>query len=124
MVLNNNTSELTEVLINSKGVSDEDSKQQYKSLLEEYVKEKGSSISSDDVFVAIGEKVFNISLSKDNAKVVVVEEEEEKDPIVDFDYMKQFMKDVFLSYGVEDERAETCSNVLIEADKRGIDSHG
>ena len=44
--------------------------------------------------------------------------------IVDFDYMKQFMKDVFLSYGVTPERAEICSEVLIEADRRGIDSHG
>ena len=34
------------------------------------------------------------------------------------------MKDVFLSYGVTPERAETCSEVLIESDKRGIDSHG
>ena len=38
--------------------------------------------------------------------------------------MKQFMKEVFLSYGVPEDRAETCSEVLIEADKRGIDSHG
>jgi hypothetical protein len=44
--------------------------------------------------------------------------------IVDFDFMKQFMKDVFLSYGVTPERAEICSEVLIEADRRGIDSHG
>lgn len=44
--------------------------------------------------------------------------------IVDFEYMKQFMKDVFLSYGVTPERAEICSEVLIEADRRGIDSHG
>lgn len=124
-MVSNNISELTEVLLSSKGASDEDSQQQYKSLLEEYVKEKGSSISSDDVFVAIGEKVFNISLSKDNGSTSSKPKvEEEKDPIIDFDYMKQFMKDVFLSYGVEDERAETCSNVLIEADKRGIDSHG
>ena len=48
----------------------------------------------------------------------------QKKCIVDFDYMKQFMKDVFLSYGVTPERAEICSEVLIEADRRGIDSHG
>lgn len=45
-------------------------------------------------------------------------------PILDFDYMKSFMKEVFLSYGVAPENAETCSDVLIESDKRGIDSHG
>jgi len=51
-------------------------------------------------------------------------EAEAEQPIVDFDFMKKFMKDVFLSYGVPEARAETCSDVLIEADKRGIDSHG
>lgn len=45
-------------------------------------------------------------------------------PILDFEYMKSFMKEVFLSYGVTPERAEICSDVLIESDKRGIDSHG
>ena len=38
--------------------------------------------------------------------------------------MKQFMKDVFVTYGCSEEQAEVCSEVLIEADKRGIDSHG
>jgi LDH2 family malate/lactate/ureidoglycolate dehydrogenase len=38
--------------------------------------------------------------------------------------MKQFMKDVFIAYGVTPDRAETCSEILIEADRRGIDSHG
>jgi LDH2 family malate/lactate/ureidoglycolate dehydrogenase len=46
------------------------------------------------------------------------------DCIIDFGYMKQFMKDVFIAYGVTPDRAETCSEVLIEADRRGIDSHG
>ena len=34
------------------------------------------------------------------------------------------MKDVFVTYGCSEEQAEVCSEVLIEADKRGIDSHG
>lgn len=38
--------------------------------------------------------------------------------------MKKFIKDVFLSYGCTEEQAEISSDVLIEADKRGIDSHG
>ena len=46
------------------------------------------------------------------------------DCIIDFGYMKQFMKDVFIAYGVTPDRAETCSEILIEADRRGIDSHG
>jgi len=34
------------------------------------------------------------------------------------------MTDVFLSYGVPASQADTCADVLIEADRRGIDSHG
>jgi hypothetical protein len=45
------------------------------------------------------------------------------DSVIDFGYMKQFMKDVLIAYGVTPDRAETCSEVLIEADRRGIDSH-
>ena len=40
------------------------------------------------------------------------------------DLLEQFMRDVFLGVGVPREDAEICANVLIEADKRGIDSHG
>ena len=71
-----------------------------------------------DVVFAIGESVYGYTAAH---KVVPHEAEA---PIVCFDYMKTFMKDVFISYGVSEERAETCSEVLIEADKRGIDSHG
>jgi len=34
------------------------------------------------------------------------------------------MKDVFIKVGVPPEDAAICANVLIESDKRGIDSHG
>lgn len=44
--------------------------------------------------------------------------------ILDFDFMKTFMKDVFESYGLPPERAETSADVLVEADRRGIHSHG
>ncbi len=43
---------------------------------------------------------------------------------VDFKKMQNFMKDVFIGIGVPEEDALVCSEVLIEADKRGIDSHG
>lgn len=43
---------------------------------------------------------------------------------VDFDFMEQFMVDVFLGLGVPREDAEICADVLITSDKRGIDSHG
>lgn len=43
---------------------------------------------------------------------------------VDFDLMERFMIDVFRGIGVPDEDAATCAEILIAADKRGIDSHG
>lgn len=43
---------------------------------------------------------------------------------VDFDLVKLFMIDTFKAIGVPEEDAEICSEVLITADKRGIDSHG
>ena len=52
------------------------------------------------------------------------DEDQEKVVIVPFDYMSQFMQDVFLTYGVDEDRAAICADVLIESDKRGIDSHG
>jgi LDH2 family malate/lactate/ureidoglycolate dehydrogenase len=43
---------------------------------------------------------------------------------IPFEIMEQFMVDVFLGLGVPDEDAKICADVLITADKRGIDSHG
>jgi len=41
-----------------------------------------------------------------------------------FEKMEQFMVDVFIKVGVPEADARICAEVLIEADKRGIDSHG
>jgi len=41
-----------------------------------------------------------------------------------FDKLEAFMKDVFIKIGVPPEDAAVCADVLIESDKRGIDSHG
>lgn len=49
---------------------------------------------------------------------------EEKIVWVPFDIMESFMSDVFKGLGVPPEDADICANVLIAADKRGIDSHG
>ena len=90
------------------------------SLLSEY-----STVCEDskDVLFQIGKAVYGIDVHVKSAKKGKYEEQSSP-VILDFDYMKKFMKDVFLSYGVTPERAETCSEVLIEADRRGIDSHG
>lgn len=43
---------------------------------------------------------------------------------VKFDILEQFITDVFTGLGVPTADAKVCAAVLIEADKRGIDSHG
>lgn len=43
---------------------------------------------------------------------------------VNFETMENFMVDVFKEVGVPEDEAKICADVLIESDKRGIDSHG
>ncbi|MCF6177276.1 MAG: Ldh family oxidoreductase [Victivallaceae bacterium] len=43
---------------------------------------------------------------------------------IEFDKLEQFMRDVFTGIGVPAEDAAVCADILISADKRGIDSHG
>lgn len=48
----------------------------------------------------------------------------EKITWIDFNKMEQFMVEVFKGVGVPEEDAKICADILITADKRGIDSHG
>ncbi len=41
-----------------------------------------------------------------------------------FDELERFMVDVFRGVGVPEDDARVCADILITADKRGIDSHG
>ena len=43
---------------------------------------------------------------------------------IDFTTMERFMTDVFMALGVPENDAQICVDVLITADKSGIDSHG
>ena len=43
---------------------------------------------------------------------------------VNFETMEKFMKDCLMKSGVPESDAQIVSDVLIESDKRGIDSHG
>ena len=43
---------------------------------------------------------------------------------IQIDRLEQFMVDVFVGMGVPIDEAKICADVLITADKRGIDSHG
>jgi L-2-hydroxycarboxylate dehydrogenase (NAD+) len=45
-------------------------------------------------------------------------------PYVDWQLMNDFMVDVFVRYGVPEEDAKICADVLLESDRRGIESHG
>jgi L-2-hydroxycarboxylate dehydrogenase (NAD+) len=49
---------------------------------------------------------------------------DEKTCWVDFDLLENFMVDTFKGVGVPEKDAKICADVLITADKRGIDSHG
>ncbi|NLZ56474.1 MAG: Ldh family oxidoreductase [Clostridiaceae bacterium] len=49
---------------------------------------------------------------------------EETRPYVQWDLMESFMVDVFKVYGVPEEDARICTDVLLESDRRGIESHG
>lgn len=44
--------------------------------------------------------------------------------IVDWKTITSFVVDAFAGYGVPREEAEICADVLLESDKRGIESHG
>lgn len=45
-------------------------------------------------------------------------------PFVPWDLMNSFLIDAFVGYGVPAEDAAICADVLLESDRRGIESHG
>ena len=45
-------------------------------------------------------------------------------PYIPWDLIHDFMKDAFMAYGLPAEDAEICTDVLMESDRRGIESHG
>lgn len=49
---------------------------------------------------------------------------EETRPFVPWNLMRDFMTDAFVGYGVPLDDARICTEVLLEADRRGIESHG
>lgn len=104
---------------------DADVRDQIGSIIQEYA--LSGSADPSDVLFAIGASIYGsvvVPESKNNNNNNNESENNKQESIVCFDYMKTFIKDVFLSYGVSPERAELCADVLIESDKRGIDSHG
>ena len=47
-----------------------------------------------------------------------------KNNIVSWDLITNFVVDAFKGYGIPEEDAKICADVLLESDKRGIESHG
>ncbi|MBR6501485.1 MAG: Ldh family oxidoreductase [Firmicutes bacterium] len=45
-------------------------------------------------------------------------------PYIQWELINDFMVDVFKAYGVPEEDAKICTDVLLESDRRGIESHG
>ena len=45
-------------------------------------------------------------------------------PYVSWEKMNAFLIDAFKGYGVPEEDAKICADVLLESDRRGIESHG
>jgi LDH2 family malate/lactate/ureidoglycolate dehydrogenase len=80
-------------------------------------------------FAILSLKVFDLSNWRGNFNIKIKEGvilyNNSKDIVwVDFDSLENFMADVFKGIGVPEEDARICADVLITADKRGIDSHG
>ncbi|MGI6071582.1 MAG: Ldh family oxidoreductase [Lachnospiraceae bacterium] len=48
----------------------------------------------------------------------------ENRPYISWEIMNNFMIDAFAAYGVPEEDAKICADVLLESDRRGIESHG
>lgn len=91
---------------------------EYRAVVEEFLAAGGNK---NDMIVKIGAQFFTPRVP--SAGPV------EDDPIagsirIPFDYLETFMVDSFLAIGVPEREARICADVLIESDKRGIDSHG
>lgn len=105
-------------LIASAGDNTKDIANEYKALVIEFLAAGGSK---SDLIVQIGKSFF-----EEKVRSLGPHDDE---PVpgsarLDFDYLENFMVECFLAIGVPEKESRISANVLIEADKRGIDSHG
>merc|ERR1712157_67543 len=100
---------------NPTGHQDSKIRTEFATKLEEYA--KSSDANPSDVVFVIGSTVYGVTVTPPvdapTPPVKDTPEKEDKSVIVDFDYMQQFMKDVFLAYGCTQEQADISSEVLI-----------
>ena len=98
---------------------------EYNNLLTRFIELGGPK---DDIIVRIGESLFNF-VCEDGLNDRSKQGPREDEPIegsfrLGFDYLEEFMVDTFIAVGVPEREAKISANVLIEADKTGVDSHG
>lgn len=114
-----------QIIANAKNLSNAEVALQYNANLEEFIAAGGSHT---DMIVRIGEQMFDFFVQgglNDRSNQGPHEDEPiEGSTRLDFDYLEKFMIDAFEAVGVPPKEARVSANVLIEADKRGIDSHG
>jgi hypothetical protein len=75
---------------------------------------KAPGVEKSDVIFAIGSSVYGVEIelsSEKKQKTGSGNAPTDPPVIVDFDYMKKFMKDVFISYGCTEDQAEISSEV-------------
>lgn len=114
-----------EIIANAKNIPSGEVATQYNANLQEFIEAGGAKT---DMIVRIGEQMFDFFMSgglNDRSNQGPHEDEPiEGSMRLDFDYLEKFMIDAFEAVGVPAHEARVSANVLIEADKRGIDSHG
>jgi hypothetical protein len=114
-----------QIIANAKNLPTGEVAAQYNANLEEFLAAGGSRT---DMIVKIGENMFDFYMDgglNDRSHQGPHEDEPIEGSIrLDFDYLEKFMVDAFEAVGVPPKEARISANVLIEADKRGIDSHG
>ena len=59
-----------------------------------------------------------------HTRKVCKEKMDEKRNYLDWEFVTNFVTDAFVGYGIPREDAEICTDILLESDKRGIESHG
>jgi len=105
------------------GVISDTERDAYRELLSAFLTNGGDA---SDRVVAVGTSVFGIdpkdACSKDSGPNGA--SAETALPKIGMEYMEEFMFDVLVEHGVPKDEAKVAADVLIAADKRGIDSHG
>jgi len=93
----------------------------YRKLVSEFLEAGGPA---DDLIVKIGCQFFGCPVGSKASQGPISECHVEGAKLLDFDYLEKFMIECFLASGCPEKEAKVSARVLIEADKRGIDSHG